>query len=212
MEKNTELEKLILTEIFKNPNFTRCEVPGISTGQGEFSGIFEAVFLLSDLHAWTELTDRKNFKIGKIKDEDDALVLSVLDKIAEQGKIFISRVEIAPDMSHRDIRFLAIIGEGKRTAGCSNVSTSFLRNFSIEPLSVKEKEKRKCLIDLSGIVKEIRKNRDESFQAMMGTPSDVSLMEQQKEALKSQKKAMESEEQFKRDIHDIAEWVRKEAD
>ena len=211
MKKNTEdFEKIILDNIHKNANFVRCEVSGITPAQDEFSGVFEAVFYLSDLHAWTELTSKKLFKIGKIEEKNDIKILSALDKIAKEGKIFISRVELANDMSHRDIRFMGILGEGKRTAGCSDVVTSFVRNFSIEPLNAKERDKRKALVNLSEIVKEIRKNRDESFRGMMGTPSNISLVKQQEAAMKEQEKTKEEERQFREDIHDLAEWVRSE--
>lgn len=208
-EKNTEFEKLILEELFRNPDFTRCDVPSISPASTEMSGIFEAVFLLSDLHLWTELTSKKLFRAGKIKEEDDQRILSALDKIASEGKIDIYQVELQRDMSHRDIRFKAVLAEGTRSSGTSDIKKTVIRDFSTEPLSKEERDKRKSVTNPSEIVKEIRKNRDKSFQGMMGRPSNVSLMEQQKAAMKEQEKVRKEDQQFRDDIHDLAEWVRK---
>ncbi|MBA7497179.1 hypothetical protein ES702_07790 [subsurface metagenome] len=213
MTKKTEdLERLILEELFRSPDFTRCDVPSISPASTEISGIFETTFYLSDLHFWCGLTSRELFKIGKIREEDDIKILSILSKIAAQGKIQIHQAEIGRDMSVRDFRFKAVIGEGTRTVGHANVVYSIIRSFDKESLSDKEIEKRKCLINLSEIVAEIRKNRDKSFQAMMGTPSNVSLVSEQKEAMEAQKKAQEEEKKYRQDIATIASWIREEAE
>lgn len=209
-EKTENLEKIILTEISKNPSFIRCDVPSIFPASTEMGGVFEAVFLLSDLHKWTELTSKKDFRMGGVKEESDQRILKALDSLAMKGLLDIYQVELRRDMSHRDIRFMSVIGEGTRTSGTSDVKKTVTRDFSTKPLSKEERDKRKSITNPSEIVKKIRKNRDKSFQGMMGKPSNTNLVSEQKAAMKEQEKVRKEDQQFKADIHIIANWIKSE--
>ena len=214
-EKTTsELEKIILSQINSNPIFIACEVEGVHPDHTEQAGLLEVVFLLSDILAWTGMTTRKRFKMGGVEEKKEILLLSILDNIAMKGLIEIYKAELTHDLSHRDFRFKSFVGTAKRTLGCTDVKLTVLRLYSENRLTKKEMTERNCLVNLSEIVKKVRKDRDADFKGMMGSPSTVDLRteekETQKKVIEAQKKAIEAEEQYRKDIHTIAEWIKEE--
>ncbi len=188
-----EIEKILISKILENPHFIRFDkAPAVYPEHNEHAGLLWKIFYLFETRTWTRLSR-----------ENDGLILSVLDKIAKEGKAKFFSVELTKDMHHDDIRFRCEIGTAKRTNGTCDVKQTTIRLYSDEPLTKKEKKEPYTILNVKEQFEKIREERDKAFRKEFGWRYDFDL----EKKLRNQELKAQSE--LRRNIRAIRKWTQE---